>query len=78
MVSNNLLLKASLYDLPKICSDLLSLVLTLIQIMICNYFCEEENLIVDKTSSNVIVLEHQNAIEPLNAVSDIVAGKEAK
>ena len=46
--------------------------------MICNYFCEEENLIVDKTSSNVIVLEHQNAIEPLNAVSDIVAGKEAK
>ena len=56
----------------------MSLVLILIQIMICNYFFEEENLIEDKTLSNVIVLEHQNAIEPLKAVSDMVAGKEAK
>ena len=46
--------------------------------MICNYFFEEENLIEDKTLSNVIVLEHQNAIEPLKAVSDMVAGKETK
>lgn len=54
------------------------LALILIQIIVCNYFFEEENLTEDKTLSNVIVLEHQNAIEPLKAVSDIVAGKEAK
>ena len=33
---------------------------------------------MDKSSSNVILLEHQNAIEPLKAVRDIVAGKESK
>ena len=48
-------------------------IIYMLRIMICNYFFEGENVIVDETSTNVNVLEQPNAKEAFG----IVAGKEA-